>query len=203
MNINNIHITREITFESYRNQEVTPIEIYRSQITEWIFEPVAKLESDFEQRDIYGMAAFMVLLSFFEPHGKYLNGDKQQSQNSQKNFVDGYKAFREFLSDHEKQTAPNACDMYRWARCGLYHSATLNTKLLIDTTESGNRIFTDYRSKVTLVNTWRLKDSLQKYLNYYCDDISKNDNSQKAQNFKKTFNSFIHEATSFFQKIFE
>ncbi len=190
-------ITPMLSFGALYREEVTPAEAYKIQVTDWILRPVKALEKS-RHRTSNGMAAFAVLLMFFEPHGQYLLGVDSHGK-SRRCFRAGFERFMASLSREAKGDAPKADEVYRWARCGLFHSTRLDLRLLVDTVGCGKGIFTEQPSvDACLVNPWRMRRHLAIYLEQYCTEIEQDKNSKLHTHFSSTFGRLIGEAMQHF-----
>jgi|GEM_PF-4575712 len=187
-----------ISFGALKRCEVTPTHIYRAQTRAWILQPVTALEQQKPSAPANGMAAFAILLMFFEAHGQYVLGNDIERQ-SKKCFCTGFKRFAESVVDGSLGAVPDEADLYRWARCGLFHSAKLANELLIDTINCGSGIFTRKETvAATLVNPWRMKKHLESYIEKYCEEIEVKPQSDLAANFGKTFDRLVRKPMEHF-----
>lgn len=190
-------ITPGLSFGQLDRGEVTPSQVYERQVNDWILRPVEILRNH-QFKAANGMSAFGILLMFFEPHGQYLLG-MDSNRRSKKCFVAGFERFINSLGEAEKGEAPNSGLIYKWARCGLFHSTKLNTELLVDTVGMGSGIFTKIDSPdAYLCNPWRMLDHLKKYLSDYCCEIDANDNDELIEKFNITFDRLVGEAKNHF-----
>lgn len=195
MNPNLILITEEINFGQLQRGEVTPVEVYKQQMNKWLFVPIKHLanlhEYDKDIRFSHGYAVFALQLMFFEPHGKYLKGTAEGTASS--NFKEGFNRFQEFLLEKEyinntTNTRLASLDFYRATRCGIYHSFTMDSKILIDSRKDVSKnVFELTSEEKVLVYPWNFTNALEEYFDHYLNLLKNSNNAELKQNFQKTF----------------
>lgn len=189
MNPDLIYLAPGISFGDILNNATPPIEWYRQHVRCTVLEPVTVLESDKDRW--HGVAALSLLLTFFEPHGKYLLGTNEGS--SKTHFTNGCEEFFGSHAMSDVADRPAADKLYRWARCGLFHSAILDAELLIDATGQLRSCFGrhEFAPGILLLNPWDFARRLNKYLQTYCDGIATNSAGDAAIAFNTAFKKLV------------
>lgn len=201
MSLHFIRITEKLSFEDIDKKKVTPAEVYKEQVENWIIKP-AQLISDYTKstgdKDV-GMALLGTLLLFFEPHGEYLRGEKGHNE-SRKTFIIAFQDFLDFIRIPEKHISGiKAEDFYKFVRCGLFHAGTIDARILIDSISCtkypiqknphSNSI--GIVSENYLVNPWLMLECIINYFDHYIERINKLDNSIDSINFLKTYKKLV------------
>jgi hypothetical protein len=189
---NLIRITRDITFNELKTGRKKPIDVYEEQMEEWLFKPLEQLSKNKENHFEFGYAMLALELLFFEPHGKYLSGNSINGNRETFNF--GFKPYMEYLSekkliDDQVKEKIYKENFYNISRCGIYHSMTIGSGLLIDSIflEDSKVFYPSPIKNGVLVNPWNFLDALKDYTRDYVKDIRSNEDSDKCKNFMKTF----------------
>lgn len=193
---NLIRITKNITFGDLRQGRKTSIDVYEEQIKSWIIKPLKDLAKDKKNCFENGYAMFALELLFFEPHGKYLQGNSETASGA--NFRFGFNLFLNFLStndfiDRSKLSKISSVNFYGISRCGIYHAMTIQSGLLIDSIHmEEKKVF--YDSPVNngiLVSPWNFLVALEKYFDSYIENLRSNPSSEELRKFNVTFNSLF------------
>lgn len=180
-----------------KSGRVSPILAYQQQVEAWLLQPAAKLAASRKKGETdQGIALFALELMFFEPHAQYLLG-KTSDRASQRFFCQAFTEFLTFTANigHPAPDGVTPTMFYRWARCGLFHSATLDEELLVDAV-GFTRKWVE-RNPIHggwLVNPWHLLPLIQQYLTHYVQSVqSAAPDAEVVQNFTKTFDRLIAE----------
>jgi len=190
-----VRLTKEIAIEDILNGNVSYVDAHKSQITEWILNPCRELDSGKGRNTDYGMAIWVLLLSFFESHGQYLTNVDSNGQ-SQKIFKVGFDAFKNFLIQKQlvKQDIQNldTSKLYEFARSGLFHSAVMYKDFLLDCINySKNSISKNPIHGGWLINLWLLTENLSGYVDFYVEQVKTDE--QIKNNFESTFKRLVVE----------
>lgn len=191
-NGNDFRITRNISFSDVCSGRLSPIDVYYAQVREWLLNPGTILSEPFNSD--HGMALLSIELLFFEPHAQYLKG-QQSSQKSRIFFQEAFDRFLDYLEaeqlilEHER---PDPSSLYKWLRCGLFHSSTVSNEILVDAaflskhSISKNRIVGGW-----LINPWLLLNQIDRYMQRYVREVKNNPESELSKNFLKTFDRLV------------
>lgn len=186
-----IMITKSISLDDISRGKVAPIDVYQSQVRDWLFEPARILANALPRDPFCGMAIFALELMFFEPHGKLLIGYDEQNR-SRATFSKGFDEFRVFLRD-KNEIPPDSdtlstSNIYGWARCGLFHSSIPREQILVDAECTNERCFSrNLPLDGWLVDPWRLLDQLDEYLSSYVKKVKDEPESSVSENFSTMF----------------
>lgn len=197
-----IRITRHLTFDQVRTGAVSPIETYEIQARDWIIGPARMLATQKPRNTDHGMAILALELMFFEPHGQFLDGtlvgSKKRFCSAFDRFLDHLKARDKLLLETDDLSSES---VYKWARCGLFHSSLLATQLLVDAVGYSRRpLAKNSVLEGWLVDPWLLLDCLEGYLADYVVEVKRDPNSLLANNFSKTFTTLFAEPLERFSK---
>ena len=193
---NLIRITKNITFGDLRQGRKTSIDVYEEQIKSWLIKPLKDLAKDKKNSFENGYAMFALELLFFEPHGKYLQGNSVSASSA--NFRFGFNSFLIFLStndfiDRSVLNKIRSLNFYSISRCGIYHAMTIQSGLLIDSIHmQEKKVF--YNSPIKngiLVSPWNFLVALEKYFENYIENLINNSSSEELRKFNLTFNSLF------------
>ena len=198
-------ITQEMDFADILNGNLEHPEVYQKQLAAWIFSPAQKLSSKKDGTDS-GIALLSLLLMVFEPHGQYLTGEESNGQSKIK-FREGFRSFTN-SSQARKKIQTHISDetideLYKWARCGLMHSLTMDTRLLIDTRRTGQILSKHPSWDFWLIDPWEMLPSLQDYIGSYVARLKQQPSSVSRQKFNKTFERLVIEPGKRFAKLLE
>jgi hypothetical protein len=183
-----IRVVRDITYGMILSGEVAHHSVLEAQVCEWIIRPARHLAAlrDVNIRDTdHGIALLSLLMLFFEPHGQYLSGRDSRS-TSQITFESGLQRFLNWLhSQHRLALAPSTIsseDFYKFARCGLLHSAQLKGEFLVDAKCLRNESIyhNNHLGSGWLINPWRLLEDLEDYFKDYIMVISDSSHADYA-----------------------
>jgi len=192
MNGNIVRITKDISFDDLQSGKVDSFEVYLSIVNKWILDPAEKIANSYPDSTDFGMSLLALELMFFEPQGQFLTG-KTSNRASKKTFCKAFDHFRDFL--FEKQLIQNEVyslpseSIYKWARCGLFHSGRLANELLVDAIDyttyclEKNHILNGW-----LIDPWKLLPVIKLYSEDYISKLKKRDNKELLDNFNSTFN---------------
>ncbi len=196
MNGNIIRITKEISFSDLQSGKVDPFEVYLSIVKRWILEPAEKIADSYPDNTDFGMALLALELMFFEPQGQFLTG-KSSNHASKKTFCIAFDHFRVFLSEKklisQEASSLTSDSIYKWARCGLFHSGRLANDLLVDAIDYStfclekNRIVNGW-----LVDPWKLLPAINSYAEDYISMLKKGNDKELLNNFNLTFERLVH-----------
>lgn len=198
-----VRITRNLGFDQVQSGAVTPIQAYKIQVKDWIIGPARALATQQPRNTDYGMAILALELMFFEPHGEFLDGTLS---GSKKRFCAAFDRFRAHLNNCGQlgdDTAMLASEkVYKWARCGLFHSSLLATELLVDAVDFSRRpLAKNPVLQGWLVDPWRLLQCLEEYLEAYAKEVELDQSGVLAKNFSSTFTKLFNEPIERFSKI--
>lgn len=202
MNGTFVRISKDLSFEDLLNERVTSYDAYEKQVKAWIIEPARVLAEAKPRNTDTGMALLAVELLFFEAHGQYLTGESSQNK-SRKTFCIAFDKFRDFLIS-EKMADESISDIdsvsvYRWARCGLFHSARLSKELLVDAVNYCSQpMAKNPLHGGWLINPWKLLEPLRFYVIKYVKLLKEKPDSIEAKKFQTTFNRLLIEPMSYF-----
>lgn len=191
-----IRITRNITFDDLKTGRKSPIDVYTQQMENWIFRPLEQLALDKIITFENGYAMFAIELLFFEPHGKYLSGNK--ISGSSKSFTHGFQFFLNYLQENNfvdlnTLNKIQTSQFYNISRCGIFHDMTIKSGLLIDSIHSEKSKVFYYNNSVDkiLVSPWNFFDALKKYFKTYVQNLKSNPQCDDYANFEKTFKTLF------------
>lgn len=199
-----VRITPSITFAdvSGNHDQTSKARMYVDIVNTWLVEPARILLEEYPpDQNFRGMAALSICLQFFEQHGEFLSGQSSHRQ-SKVLFCKAYERFVTYMNS-TNTSYPNADDIYKWARCGLFHSARLSHRLLIDalgmssTPFSMNPLIQDG----WLVNPLALANCISSYVEIYAGELTEDSTSELSQNFEVTFSRLISEPLEYFEKV--
>ena len=185
---NIVRLTSGITLQDLNSGRVSWSEAYKSQIYEWLVNPcevlIAQKNTDFH------MAVWSLLLMFFEPHGKYLEGKKTKH-----NFTKAFNDFLDFLEIHSQ--LPQDLDknsfskkIYKINRCGLFHSLVISKEFLLDCINynqypiENNKIHGGW-----IINVEKFVELLKQYIEEYIEKLSSDE--LRRNNFETTFQLLV------------
>lgn len=192
-----IRITRDLSFSDISSGKVSAPEAYRIFVESWLLKPARKVSETYPAETDYGMALLAILLMFFEPHGQFLTGGLTD-RASQRMFVKGFSRFKSFLLKRGSIDS-DAYDLdskmiYKWARCGLFHTGILSDELLVYCLPENAKCLGRRRGTATwLIDPWKMTGELEEYLNEYVEELSNNSTSQLHVNFRSTFDIFFED----------
>lgn len=194
-----IYITRNITFEDLKSGKKRPLDVYEEQIKAWLIKPIEILAKGKTNNIENGYAMFALELLFFEPHGKYLSGNK--INGSKKCFDTGFNLFLDFLRkedlvDDGTLTNIQKINFYKVSRCGIFHDMTIKSGLLIDSLNlEKSKVFykipDHYNIDRVLVNPWNFLHAFERYFFSYIERVRSDSSSELAKNFYLTFNQIF------------
>lgn len=201
MNPELILITENISFKHLKDKSISPVNVYQEQMQKWLFLPVKYLadmhDHQTEIRFSHGYSVFALELLFFEPHGKYLTGNTKMTAS--KTFKTGFDPFLDFLLKNKYvETATfnkiKGMNFYDITRCGIYHSLTIKSKILIDSRKNiTDKVFANSTADNGLfVYPWNFIIALEKYFEDYLIQVESNIQCDLNKNFHKTFNDIFN-----------
>ncbi|WP_257306672.1 hypothetical protein [Geothrix campi] len=198
-----VRITRNLGFDEVQSGAVSAIQAYKTQVMEWVIGPAKVLAAHLPRNTDHGMAILALELMFFEPHGQFLNPATSGSRNK---FCTAFDRFREYLKSHsqilEDTDRLSSEKIYKWARCGLFHSSLLASDLLVDAVEfSGRPLAKNTVLEGWLVDPWLLLGCLENYLGKYVSEIEGNPSGILATHFNSTFTTLFNEPLERFSKM--
>jgi|ERR1035437_1753991 hypothetical protein len=196
MNKSLILITENFSFKNLSEKTVSPINLYKEQMKKWLFLPIKYLadmhKNHKEIRFSHGYSVFALELLFFEPHGQYLEG--KLSGESRTTFYKGFNRFIGFLLknkylDLETKNKIDSMKFYNITRCGIFHSLTIKSKVLLDSRKNiSDKVFANsIIDNGLLVYPWNFVIALEKYFNEYIKELEKPETNVLKENFQKTF----------------
>lgn len=202
MNSHIVRITKNLSFDDLYSKRVSPIEAYRTQVTDWIINPAKMLAETSPRNTDHGMAILALELMFFEPHGQYLTG-KDSKGNSGETFRGAFDKFQKFIcTNHQQAEFIEPESVWTWARNRLFHSTRLSNPLLVNAVGIGRNAIQknpDFEDG-WLIDPWRLIDLIEEYLENYISIITQNKNEDLSKNFHVTFDRLLGEAMRYFSK---
>jgi hypothetical protein len=178
-----IYITSDVTFADLRDEKYSKPEILQRELDEWLFRPLQLLgeasAGDFRGMGV-GMAMLLLELTFFEHHGQYITG-KDSDLNAARDvrissrdaFTSGFDAFRNYLVSaghgNNDLATLDARNLYKFGRCGLFHSFNLRWEFLIDARQQSASFERNVHQDVGgwLINPWQLRIDLTYYTTEY------------------------------------
>jgi hypothetical protein len=86
----------------------------------------------------------------------------------------------------------DAQSIYKWARCGLFHSSILASELLVDAARFANRCLA--KNSILggwLVDPWLLLAELETYLDAYIADLTSGDDRDLRSAFDASFAALV------------
>ena len=188
-----VRITPNFSFRDLSDKQGLEPKIYQDMVETWMIRPVEALLKNYPPDSNYrGMAALAIALQFFEQHGEFLTGES--SRNRSREFF--CRAFDKVF----KKGSPPSEMVYKWARCGLFHSACLSHELLIDAAGLGRTTFSNNPMIPGgwLVNPLLLVGEIRSYVEQYRNELESEPNKELAVNFRKRFKDVITEPLNFF-----
>jgi len=174
-----------------------PIEVYTQLVNSWIFNPAEILAVQRALDPNTGMMLLASLLMFFEPHGQYLSGESSQ-RKSKYTFCLSFSKFLDHLLENnhiEEETFDRISpeDIYKLARCGLFHSMSLSKNLLIDAHNTSQTVFAlthQNTAQAILINPWLLLPRLREYFLSYIT-LLENDDLALKRRFNLTYTRLV------------
>jgi hypothetical protein len=118
-----------ITLEDYESGRAKPIDLFESQIKDWILEFALSLAHDHERRENAGIAVLLLSSAVLEPLGGVLPLTKGR-KNSEAKFCNGFvRVFGEIPGAEDTwQIAERVCDLLRH---GLFHEAFIKAGIVL------------------------------------------------------------------------
>jgi hypothetical protein len=200
--LSHVRLTPSITFAdvSVHHDLKSKVNMYVDIVKTWLVAPACILLEEYPPDwNFRGMAALSICLQFFEQHGEFLSG---QSSNGRSKvlFCKAYERFVIYM-DSTNTSYPEADDIYKWARCGLFHSARLSHRLLIDASGMSSTPFSmnPLIQDGWLVNPLALANCISSYVEKYADELTADSTSELSQNFEATFSRLISEPLRYFE----
>ncbi len=199
---NLVRITKDLSFQDLQDGQVNYFDAYQKQVSAWIVSPARLLANSKPRNTDNGMALLAIELLFFEAHGQYLTGESSQNK-SKRTFCHAFDRFLNFLVQ-EQMANKNILELdstlvYKWARCGLFHSAKLSNELLVDAVGFCNQpIIKNPIHGGWLINPWHLIEPLNSYISNYVKELKKDSNSDISKNFNSTFQRLLIEPMEYF-----
>lgn len=197
---NLIYITENISFGDLETGKISPVQVYKKQVKNWLFKPAKCLSDMNDNRFNYyenGISLFILLLTFFESHRQYITG-QDSNRNSGRIFATGFDRFKKYIILTGKVDTNfrdfNSSKLYDWARNGLFHNGYIKNGLLVDMRRNKKLVF--YNNPLWdgwLVDPWNLLDALETYFEEYTNILenpSHIEYSTLKSNFDKTFERF-------------
>jgi len=192
---NIVKLTQDISFEDLNSGRIHPIDVYELLVKSWILEPAEIIAAGYPENTDHGMALLGIELMFFEPHGQFLTG-KTSNNRAKQTFSYAFDDFREFLEKYNLISSDTSIltseSIFKWARCGLFHSGRLSDELLVDAIDytsnclEKNKIFEGW-----LIDPWKLLPAMKLYLYNYTKALRNGNNKSLNSNFNKTFDKLI------------
>jgi|688.fasta_scaffold288131_2 hypothetical protein len=183
-----IYIAPGLTFADLRDGTITKPDVLRAELNEWLFRPLHVLGkvSAGKFGDMgCGMAMLLLELTFFEHHGQYITGkdsdinaDPPVKISSTDAFIAGFNALRQYLVDIGRGTPDlaslDAKSLYKFGRCGLFHSFNLRWEFLVDARQVSASFERNTHPDVGgwLINPWRMREDLESYASSYIDALA-------------------------------
>ncbi len=188
-----IRLTKKITLEDIVNKKISHIEAYSSQITACIINPCRELDSLRDRNTDNGMAIWVLLLTFFEPHGQYLTGINSNGK-SKDIFIVGFDEFKKFIIQKKLVEIDvknlESEKLFKFARSGLFHSSVMYKDFLIDCINfSRYSISRNPFNGGWLINPWLFTEDLSRYVEFYLKEVK--DDVIKKRKFESTFERLI------------
>lgn len=200
-----IRITKNLGVDDLLSGSIAPVDAYRTQVHDWILSPARRLTEAYPEDTDHGMALLALELMFFEPHGHFLEGNYEQRRSKQY-FCTAFERFRQFLraksmSTEDTDELPTE-SIYKWARCGLFHSTLLAKELLVEAVQFGQASLAKNPiiSGGWIINPWRMLDELEDYVDSYVSEVKANRDSAISMNFEATFKTLLREPAEFFRR---
>lgn len=198
-----VQIAPGLSFADIANERVALPDVYQRLVETWILDTADTLLAGYPpDKKFSGMAALSLLLQFFEPHAEMLKGCPSRKQ-SREFFC---YAFQHFLNEQKTEGQPSKTkplpeNIYRWARCGLFHNARLSPNLLVD--GLGLRHLPFYENPGIqdgwLVNPAAFSQAIRKYLANYTNKIKNNPESDEAKLFIQRMTAVLKEPLDHFR----
>lgn len=200
--LNLIRLTPELSFANILDggRDSYPA-AYQNIVDTWLFKPINVLLEEYPPDNKFrGLSAFALALMFFEQHGEFLTGETTRGR-SKFRFCLAFDRYLLSCGGANSNTHPDSKAIYKWARCGLFHSARMSHDLLIDAMGYSETPFckNPFIKDGWLVNPAALVVSLEKYLSEYVDEVnSSSEDSEVSKNFHATFERIITEPLQHF-----
>lgn len=201
-----VRITKNLSFDDLLSGSIVPVDAYRTQVRDWILSPARRLSESYPEDTDHGMALLALELMFFEPHGQFLEG-KYEKGRSKHYFCTAFERFRQFLRGRSMSTVDTdglrTESIYKWARCGLFHSTLLANELLVDALQFGETSLS--KNPIIaggwLIDPWRMLVELEDYVDSYVSEVRANRDSAIATNFESTFKKLLREPAESFGRL--
>jgi len=134
-----------------------------------------------------GLATLSIVLSYFETIAKFREGYLGRSSGPY--FKEGVRLVFPQLSQHPKTVVDDILKiLYSGARCGLYHSSTISSKILL-TGNFASALGYDTNRRMLVINPHLLVPVLKEHLRMYEQELRNPANTLLRQNFETRFNS--------------
>lgn len=169
-----IKLTKSLNIDDIINWKISKKDAYKIFINDTIFEPIEILLK--ENNTDYHFLILISILSFFEPHGRFL----WEISWSKNKFKLWFKAFLSFLKETDSEVLSEL--FYKNVRCWLFHSMNMEW-ILIDSIGFNNTLISTFWNKY-IVNVNIFYKELKKYLEEYINNSNEN-------NFDKVFDELI------------
>lgn len=128
-----------------------------------------------------GFATLSIVLSYFEMIAKYQDGYRNTNRSKQY-FKKGVRSVFPILGTYSQAIVNNLLNaLYKGARCGLYHNAITNSKILL-TGDVSYPLGYDSSTHRLIINPHLLVPALKSHLANYERESRNNTNVQLRQN---------------------
>ena len=133
-----------------------------------------------------GFATLSIVLSYFEMIAKHRDGF-QNTGRSEHYFKEGVRSVFPILTTYPRRVVDDLLDaLYKGTRCGLYHCAITNSKILLTGETRSPMVFKPTIPRL-IINPHLLVPVLKNHLETYGRDLRNTSNTQLRQDFEARF----------------
>jgi hypothetical protein len=153
------------------------IYIYERQVKDWFLNKASELICNEEN----GFIVLMICLSYFEGVEQYIRGTESIGPSSKEFFRNAiHRLYPTKFSDDKLN------DLYKEARCGLFHSGMVRGKIIINNEFDNSIEFPD--EDTILINPVKILFDIKEDFRKYINEIRNPSNTTMRDNFSKMFN---------------
>lgn len=162
------------------NNVIDKIRIYQRQVENWFLKPAKKLVKAQKENNHNGFIVLMICLSYIEGIEQYRQG-RDSRGHSKEFFIQGLK--RLYPNQFGDRDDRNLINLYRDARCGLFHNGMVEGTILINSNFPESIKF-ETNSDIKINHKSFLRDIEQDFKKYITELTS---NEDLKRNFDSMF----------------
>ena len=159
---------------------IDKIRIYQRQVESWFLKPAKKLVKAQKENNYNGFIVLMICLSYIEGIEQYRQG-RDSRGHSKEFFIQGLK--RLYPNQFGDRDDRNLINLYRDARCGLFHNGMVEGTILINSNFPKSIKF-ETNSDIKINHKSFLRDIEQDFKKYITELTS---NEDLKRNFDSMF----------------